>query len=336
MQVDIKTQSVTPLRQTFSHVARHLGGDKPASRYLEATIGMQSTVNFHYRPLWQPELELYDVRRTRLVMRDWYVFKDPRQYYYGAYTIARARQQEAMEKNLDFVQKQNLLRGLPDAARERLAAALLPLRHAEWGANTSNCYITAYGYGTAITQAAMFQAMDRLGLAQYISRIGLALDGNTGESLARARTVWLEDAAWQGLRRLVEKLMVTHDWFELMLAQNLVLDALLYRLVYRHYVPRAAAEYGPALSLVTEFMSTWQEEAERWVDAVVKAAASESAANKALLRGWISHWRNAALQALEPYAALLLGAEAGPALAECAAALEARAARLGVPQEQPA
>ena len=54
MQVDIKTTTVTQLRQTFSHVARQIGGDKPASRYQEATIGMQPMANFHYRPLWQP------------------------------------------------------------------------------------------------------------------------------------------------------------------------------------------------------------------------------------------------------------------------------------------
>ena len=55
MQIDIKTSSVEQLRHTFSHVARFLGGDKPASRYQEATIGLQPEVNFHYRPLWQPD-----------------------------------------------------------------------------------------------------------------------------------------------------------------------------------------------------------------------------------------------------------------------------------------
>jgi phenol hydroxylase P1 protein len=34
---------------------------------------------------------------------------------------------------------------------------------------------SAYGYGTVITQACIFAAMDRLGMAQYISRIGLSL-----------------------------------------------------------------------------------------------------------------------------------------------------------------
>ena len=41
MQVDIKTSDIRPIRQTFSHVARRLGADKPASRYQEATLDMQ-------------------------------------------------------------------------------------------------------------------------------------------------------------------------------------------------------------------------------------------------------------------------------------------------------
>ncbi|MBL6751041.1 MAG: aromatic/alkene monooxygenase hydroxylase subunit beta [Nevskia sp.] len=336
MQIDIKTTSVTQLRQTFSHVARRLGGDKPASRYQEATFDLQPAANFHYRPLWQPELELYDMRRTRIVMRDWYALRDPRQYYYGTYTIARARQQEAMEKNIDFVEKRGLLRDLPQAARDALLFALVPLRHAEWGANANNCYITAYGWGTAVTQAAMFQAMDRLGIAQYISRIGLLLDGNTGEALTQAKALWMEHPAWQGLRRLVERLMVTSDWFELLVAQNLVLDSLLHPLAFQQFERRFSAAHGPALSLLVEFITSWYEESARWVDATVKTAAAESADNAALLRGWIAQWRSAAAEALAPYAAASLDADAGAALAAVAAAFDARIAKLGLNAEEKA
>ena len=182
MQIDIKTSSVQPIRHTFSNVARRLGSDKTASRYQEATFDVQPEVNFHYRPLWGPQFEIYDKGRTAIKMADWYSFKDPRQYYYGTYTIARARMQDVMEKNLDFVDKRGLLRQLPEAVQARIAFVLVPLRHFEWGANTNNCYVTAYGWGTAFTQATMFSTMDRLGIAQYLTRIGLILDGNQGDS----------------------------------------------------------------------------------------------------------------------------------------------------------
>jgi len=333
MQVDIKTTAIEPIRQTFSHVARRLGADKAASRYQEATFDLQPTTNFHYRPLWEPEREVYDVKRTQIVMQDWYALRDPRQFYYGAYTIARSRQQETMEKNIDFVDKRGLLRELPEALRNKHIFALVPLRHLEWGANTNNCYCTAYAWGTAVTQATMFHTMDRLGLAQYLSRIGLLLDGNTGDSLALGKTLWMEHPAWQGLRRLAERMMVTRDWFEVFVAQNLVLDGLLYPLVFHRYETQVAKTQGPALSLLTEFMTQWFDESSRWVDAVIKVAASESPANAARLGAWASGWRAEFLEALTPYAGELFSDEADAHLEAVNTALCARIAKLGVTVE---
>jgi phenol/toluene 2-monooxygenase (NADH) P1/A1 len=330
MQIDIKTSSVEQLRHTFAHVARFLGGDKPASRYQEATIGLQPEVNFHYRPLWQPEFELYDKRRTGVVMKDWYAFKDPRQYYYGAYTIVRSRQQETMEKQLEFVEKYGLLTGLPDEVQAAIAFATVPLRHVEWAANTNNCYITGYGWGTAITQATMFHAMDRLGIAQYLSRIGLILDGNQGDSLLRAKETWLTHPAWQGVRRATENLMVTRDWFELFVAQNLVFDSLLCPLIYQHFDASIAEKHGSGLAMINEFMKTWYAETARWVDATLKTASAESPANAALLSGWAKSWRDGIAEGLQPLAREIFGADAQRISAEVTAALTLRAAKIGV------
>ena len=102
MSVDIRVQSVKPLRNTFAHIAARFG-DKPASRYQEGTYHLQAETNYHYKPLWDPEGELYDQRRTAIQMKDWYALKDPRQYYYGSYTIARARQQEAADRQMEML-----------------------------------------------------------------------------------------------------------------------------------------------------------------------------------------------------------------------------------------
>lgn len=330
MQIDIKTTQVTQLRQTFSNVARRIGGDKPASRYQEATFDLQPAVNFHYRPFWQPQYEIYDKRRTAIQMADWYAFKDPRQYYYGSYTVARARQQDAMERNLEFVEKRGLLAKLPQEARAQIAFLMVPLRHLEWGANTNNCYITAYGWGAAITQATMFNTMDRLGIAQYLTRVGLLLDGNTGESLQQAKRDWLEHPAWQGVRCVVENMMVVEDWFELLIAQNLVCDGLVYPLVHRSFDENIAAEHGPALAMIQEFMVNWFDETSRWVDATVKTAAAESKANAGLLAQWAAHWKTLITEALAPLATEALGAGAQEALAAATRNLDARVAKLGL------
>jgi len=331
VQVDIKTSDIRPIRQTFSHVARRLG-DKPASRYQEATLDMQPTANFHYRPLWQPEFELYDKRRTAIAMADWYSFKDPRHYYYGVYTMARARQQEGADRQFEFAEKRGLLAQADPELRESIQQVLVPMRHYEWGANMNLSYCCGYGYGTAVTQPCIFAAMDRLGIAQYMSRIGLQVDGNTGSALDAGRQAWLQHPAWQGVRRTMEKLFVTKDWFELFVAQSLVFDGLMYPLIHRRYVNAHSTASGHALAMLTEFPNEWFDETARWVDATVKTAADESAANAAQLARWYVHWRDEIAEALQPLAALALHDTGAGVLASLVAELDARAARLGIPQ----
>lgn len=328
MTVELKTVAITPLRHTFTHVAARIGGDKPASRYQEAVLGAQPEANFHYRPTWDPDHEIFDPRRTAIEMRDWYAFKDPRQYYYGSWTMARARQQDAIESNFEFVEARGLLARLPHEVAETALDLLLPLRHAAWGANMNNASIAAYGYGTAITSAAMFHAMDQLGIAQVLTRLGLAL--GDADRLARAKRDWLAAPAWQPLRRLTEDTLVVSDWFELFVAQDLVIDGLLYPLVYGSIVDDVLAQRGgTAIAMLTAFMTEWHAESAKWVDAQVKAATAESDANRQRVAGWTRQWRGRALEALSPVAAIALREETPGFMAAAVEQFDARCARLG-------
>ncbi|CAB3788674.1 Phenol hydroxylase P1 protein [Paraburkholderia caffeinitolerans] len=330
MSVEIRTASITPVRQTFSHVARRLGSDKPASRYQEATFDLQSDCNFHYRPLWDAERELYDRRRTAVEMKDWYAFKDPRQFYYGAYVLNRSKLQETAEKNFEFVEKHAALAVLPKGLVRRIKAILLPLRHLEYAANLNNCHISAYGWGAAITQATTFAMVDRLAIGQYLTRIGLLIDGNTGESLKLAKDSWINDPTWQPLRKLAEQSLVVKDWFELFVAQNLVLDGLVYPLVYGRFGSELSQSGGSVVAMLTEFMDDWFAESVKWVDAFVKTAVAESPQNAALIAGWTHDWTERATQALAPLARLMYFEDAAPALDEARAKLAARLTKIGL------
>lgn len=328
MQIDLRTVSIEPLRQTFDHVAARLGGDKSATRYIEATMDVQANANFHYRPTWDPEHEIFDPARTAIVMKDWYAFKDPRQFYYGTYTQSRARLQEVAESDFDFVESRGLADGYDDAARRTALDFYVPLRHVAWGANMNGAAMCAYGYGTAITQACLYQGMDQLGIAQYLTRLGLTI-GQQGD-LEAAKHAWLAAPAWQSLRRYVEDTLVLKDWFELFVAQNVALDGLLFPLAYREVDAALAAKAGPTLSMLTRFQAEWFEDSSKWVDSVLRIAAAESPENKARLQGWLAHWRGRALQALEPAARLALGDATDAALARAAAQLDSRLAKAGL------
>ena len=328
MQIDLRTVGITPLRQTYQHIADRQGVDKPASRYLEATMDVQAQANFHYRPTWDPEHELFDARRTQIVMKDWYALKDPRQLYYGTYTLARARMQETAEADFEFVESRGLAERYDEAARRIALDFYVPLRHAAWGANMNGSYQCAYGFGTAITQPCLYAGMDQLGIAQYLTRLGLLL--GQPSDLEAGKHAWLNAPAWQPLRKLVEDTWVTRDWFELFVAQNVVLDGALFGLAYKEVDAALSERAGPTVSMLTRFQAEWFPDACKWVDAVVKTAAADSGENKALMGQWYVGWRTRVREALEPIAQLALAADGVPALERALAAVDARMAKAGL------
>nr|WP_298415052.1 aromatic/alkene monooxygenase hydroxylase subunit beta [uncultured Halomonas sp.] len=299
MSVEIKTTSIEPIRQTYGHTQRRFG-DKPATRYQEASFDIQSTTNFHYRPLYDHQFELYDPDHTALKMCDWYAFSDPRQFYYGAWVANRDAMQKNAENSFSFFEKRNLGSRLSDEAKQLVIKTLLPLRHMEMGANMNNVGIAGDAYGTTISQAHMFHGMDRLATAQYLSRIGLLIDDTPGVVLAEAKQLWMEDPAWQGVRRYVEDSFVIKDWAELSVAQNLVFDGLLYPYLNDHLEAELDELGGGDIAILTDFMGDWFKDGTRFIDALFKTLAAESEANREQLNRWIQHWHERAVEALEP------------------------------------
>ncbi len=330
MSVDIKTATIDPIRLTFDHVEARIGKGKAATRYQEGVFDMQMTQNFHYRPTWQPELELFDRRRTAIALDDFDQLLDPRQYYYAPYTMQRARQQETQEASFAMVEKRALLANLEPAWADRIRHFIVPLRHAEWGANTNNCFIAAYGYGAPMTSAAVLQAMDRLGIAQYLTRIALTLEGNDPRLLDQAKADWLRLPAWQPLRHLLEDLMVASDWFEVHLVQNFLVDGALFPLAYEHFDRAIAARGGLGYSLLTEFMREWHAESRRWTDATLRTAAAASADNANLLGRWAAAWEPRVIAAAMPLARALLDDGAPAALDAMFADLRSRRQKIGL------
>ncbi|MGB4063796.1 MAG: aromatic/alkene monooxygenase hydroxylase subunit beta [Azonexus sp.] len=328
MQIDLRTVSIKQQRNTFDHLARRFG-DKPASRYQEGSYDIQATENLHYRPTWDPDQLIYDASISRIVMADWYALKDPRQYFYNNYTLARARQQETAEANFSFVESRGLADMLPEDLKRVALEVLVPLRHTAWGANMNNSFISGYGYAAIFTQACMFHAMDNLGIAQYLSRLGLLLGDQ--EALTEGKTAWLDDEAWQPLRRYIEDCLVVRDPFELFVAQNVALDGLLYPLVYERIVDGyLSAKGASAVAMLCQFMNDWFDETRKWVDAVMKVAAAESEHNRAILQEWTEKWSARAAAAMLPVVGKALGADAEEVVGEEVAAFKARLKKVGV------
>lgn len=303
MQYELKTQIIEPLRPTFDHlVARY--GNKPASRYLEGTVDLQTKENYHYRPTWDPTHELYDDDYSALKLTDPYSFLDPRQYFYMPYVTNRAAMHEAFGKTLEYVNDHNLFGRTPQAWKDLIAQVVIPLRHYESGCQMIYSGGARFAQGTSISQCCTYEAFDRIGNAQLISRVGIALGEQTADVLNAAKGLWMDAPAWQPLRKFLEELLCEKDWATTVIASDIV-DKLLDTLIYRHLDEEAIVGGAGAYSLLAQHVGTWYAEHRKWIDAMVKAwfADPEKAqGNKDAYAAVVKAWMPRAVEAVSALA----------------------------------
>jgi phenol/toluene 2-monooxygenase (NADH) P1/A1 len=334
VQFELRTQVIDPPRKTFQHLIDRYG-DRPASRYEEGSIDIQATANFHYRPLWAPDKEIFDPDYSVLKLTDPYSFTDPRQFYYAPYVTSRAEMHDAFGSTLSYLEKRGMFDRLPEAWKTLFGSVVLPLRHYEAGAQMISANACRFGWGTTTTQCFGYAAFDRVGNAQILSRAGISFGGGTAESLGEAKTTWLEDAAFQPLRKLVEETIVESDWGVAMVTLDVV-DQLLYALLYAHLDEAALTGGAASYSLVAQHLSGWFTDQRRWFDALYKAWAADpelGATNVDLIGGIAGKALAAGIAALAPVAARadeLVAAGCGEALAAAADGVRANLATAGI------
>lgn len=301
MSYDLSPQVIEPRRVTFDNLEKRLGA-REASRYEEGTIEIQPQENFHYRPLYNPAIEIYDPSMTRLKLTDWYSFLDPRQYYYGAYNQTRQKSMEVLEGELNYANERGLIDQLGSQWRELFLAYLLPLRHYEYGGSIVMMYVARFAYGTSIEQCATYNAFDKLGNSQMITKLALMLP-NADQLLEEAKQRWLEAEHLQPLRALIEQSWLTTDWAEATFVQNLLTDGLLYSLLYDDF-DRVAMQNGAlALTFMHKYLADWNKDNSRWTVALAEAFNNDpqyGEANRAAIQEMLDHWTPRVVDAIKP------------------------------------
>lgn len=338
MQIELRTQVIEPQRKAFRHLVERYG-DRPSSRYEEGSIDLQGVTNFHYRPLWGPDKDIYSPDYSVFKLTDTYSFLDPRQYYYAPYVAARADLHEAFGSTLAYLEKRGLLGRLSPAWTSLVADVLLPLRHYEGAAQMVFSHAARFGWGTTITQCFSYAGFDRIGIAQILSRVGIALGEGAAEPLALAKTTWLQDDEFQPLRKHIEQILVEADWGKGIVALDMT-DQLLYGLFYGALDDAALGDGAGAYSLIAQHLSTWFADHRRWLDHLYRTWTSDpelGAENARLLGEAAEAGLVAAREAIAPIAAkidTLVDAGATATLDELVAATRNALAALGAATQE--
>ncbi len=325
MQYELRTQVIEPKRKTFTNLTERLG-DRPATRYEEGSLEIQPTANFHYRPLWDPEHEIYDPTYSAVRLTDPYSFTDPRQMYYAPYVTARSNLYEAFASTMQYLERRDLLERLPAEWKALISDVVLPLRHYETGGQLVSAYGCRFGYGTTVTQCLSYASFDRIGNAQTLSRVGIALGGGGDDLLAAAKQRWTGAEALQPLRRYTEELLVEKDWAIAHLGLDLA-DQLSYGLLYTHLDEAALLGGAGAYSLIAQHLAGWFTDHRRWVEALYAAWVNDpeqGESNRAVLAAAVADLLPRAGAAVR---ALAAEADAHVA-AGCVDSVDAAAARL--------
>lgn len=281
------------------------------------------------RAPWRPE-------STALAHPDWFAFRDPAQLWQRPYVRLQAEQERAIERMTEDAVAAG---GFGDIDRrwldEYVAGHYRVWSFFENGLFRAFAPAQREALSDVLGNVLCFQAFDQMRHAQAIVSHLVAIEAVVpGVSDAGAKARWMNEPAYQPMRRLVEELVTTDDWCEIPVATNLVILPLVAEVAVGGLVRKAAPLHADTVSA---FIALTAERDRRrnvaWTQALVRmvteAQVPAAAANRAVLNTWIAKWQPRALAAIEALAPLAAGVPAGAvALAPLTAAALAKQAAL--------
>jgi toluene monooxygenase system protein E len=283
-------------------------------------------------PVWRHYVEYQ--QKGQLRSDRWDDFEDPAHFTYSTY-VAERRDQEAFLDRL-FERPADATSGELRPLLGLLSALRFPLH----GLQMVAAYVGALAPSGRISIAAAFQAADELRriqrVCQWLGRSGVPI----AQLDALGREIWQQSPSFQPLRQLVERLLVTFDWGEALIALNGALKPLFDRLWFEHLVGVAERHHDEVLEKTLSSLGDDARWHESWFSDLARLALASDANNVIAAERVVSEFRPLAaraVQALLPAFDGLLGDEGARAYVwrELDVALEAHLKRAGLaPQAQ--
>ena len=262
--------------------------------YTQASVhggGLQEPGDFLLRPDGRP---MYDPASTALRCDDWFAFRDPSQMWHRPYYVV----QSEAEKSIERVTQVALESGTIDALdRDWVTQGVLrgygPFGHLEYGLFKALNPAVRESLSDLFNAALDFNAGDKLRHAQAISILGLDLETALGCNATVGRAEWLDGAAWQPVRHLIEEVIAITDWCETIVAVNLAVEPLLADPLRRVLFTMVAAHHGDFITphIAGTATADWQRNA-AWTQAFVTLMLDGPGTdgNEAILAEWVGAW----------------------------------------------
>jgi toluene monooxygenase system protein E len=260
-------------------------------------------------------------RAAALQVSDWDAFRDPRQTTYASYTELQRGKESFVDGLVRSSEASRHDERLSPSWMSVLARIIGPLRFPSHGLQMLAAYVAQAAPASPIVIAGAFQAADEMRRVQRLAYRMRELQRIDPAFGATSREAWQTDPMWQPLRELVERLLVTWDWSEALVATSFVL-APRFDELFMTCFGRLARRFGDDLLEKVLFSlgedCRWHRE---WTAALVRMAITERPENADVVRGWLEKWDPLATRAVVAFAPLF--EDAGESFEEHITTIEA-------------
>ena len=229
-------------------------------------------------------------RGSPFTCADWDAFRDPRETTYAKYTALQRAQETYVSGLLERIEETDSDRALPAPCVDLFARTLPVVRYPLHGLQMIAAYVGQMAPSGRIVICAALQAADEMRRVQRIAERMAQLERVRADFGHDARATWEKDAAWQPLRELIERALVTYDWGEAFVALNACIKPALDELVMGTLADSARAAGDPLLGLVFASLHADCQWHLAWSRALVDEALRQRAENRAVVDAWMGTW----------------------------------------------
>ncbi len=297
-------EPLKPLK-TWSHLAKRR---KRPSEYEVVSVKLHYHTNNPDKP-WEldPDIHMNEWYRTYrnnspLKHEDWDEFRDPDALIYRTYNLLQDGQENYVWGLFDQMSDRGHDKMIAAEWVDGLARFYTPSRFPFHALQMASAYVQQMAPASTITNCCTYQAADHLRWVTHTAYRTRELANHfPGKGFAESeRDTWEQDEAWQGIRELLEKVLVAWDWGEAFTALNLVAKPAVEAALLEQLGDEALRHNDTLLDLLTKAQLRDAERHRRWAGALVKMAL-EQEGNADVLKGWIAKYMPLADAAVEAY-----------------------------------
>lgn len=291
-------------RREFSYIKPQ---GRKATEYEELTLHIQpDPTRFAWAgwPILTPEgRSPWSEETTAVHAGDWWAFRDPNKTWQRPYVKLQAEQGRALERIVEMAKSRGLFAQFdPQWVQPILAQHYAACAFMEYGLFRALAYAQREALSDIVGNVIVFNVADKIRYAQEVSLYGMELAQVVpGFSDAQAKQTWLTDPVWQGVRENVERLMVSRDWAEIVVAINVVFEPLVGELLRTEFFLRSASRNGDSVTpaIIESAELDWERNS-KWIRVFLHFLLNDSthaAHNREVLQGWINRWTPISLRA---------------------------------------